>query len=131
MASKLIYIRWIRMALKKSCIASYNRQFYMDIKIKHKIELIPVLLVRVFGTTGRKKNWLQFFILNIHGRLPLIRCAEKPPSIIVFFLSRYYNHSPGDVWGWFSWLWDPWKRYQPTPKPAQNYRIYIQMEYKG
>ena len=48
------------MALKKSCIASYNRQFYMAIKINDKIELIPVLLDRVFGTTGQKKNVYNF-----------------------------------------------------------------------
>ena len=55
---------------EKSCIVSYYRQFFTNIKIK-LLKLKPVLLV----PRGRSPRLLSnyFFYFNIHRRLSLIR----------------------------------------------------------
>ena len=65
MASKPIDIRWIRTGsvpdLKKSRIVLYYKHFSTNDNIKSKnITLIPVLLVRAFGTWGLTKPRLDF-----------------------------------------------------------------------
>ena len=78
MALKPINIRWIKIGIRqywKSCIASYYRQFFKNIKIKI-IKSILLLLARAFGPSGITKLVLisHFFHFNIHGKLSIIRC---------------------------------------------------------
>ncbi len=79
MASKPIYIRWIRTLrnTEKSCLSSYSSQISTNIKIKI-IKLILNFLARALGTSGPKKLvlFVDFFILNNRGKLSIIRCDK-------------------------------------------------------